>query len=206
MINNISFYTLTNNYSKINRQVSFGHSVQTLTHTNLGSCLEGYVGKIKVRKGSDDAYLNVFKKHLAQNVENYTIKNDKNEIVGNADIYIIKCPINPYTKEDPSYVMVDDLRNFSRPNTPYHNNALEYFKDIGTRLLQIAQRRSEESLCNGNIKLISVNEALEWYKNVIGMRQEYPPIPGERMQIHNPNILYLPPENKEALSRLQGGL
>ena len=80
------------------------------------------------------------------------------------------------------------------------------YTHIGTRLLQIAQRRSDEALCNGNIKLISVNEALEWYKNVIGMRQEYPPMPGARMQIHNPNILYLPPENKEALSRLQGGL
>ena len=206
MINNISFYTQTNKVYKINRQISFGHSVQTLTHTNLGSCLDGYVGKIKVRKGNEDAYLNVFKKHLAQNVENYTIQNDKNKIVGNVNIFIIKSPINPYTKEDSSYVMVDELRNFSRPNTPYYNKILEYYKDIGTRLLQIAQRRSDETLCNGNLRLISVNEALDWYKNVIGMRQKYQPISGERIQIHNPNLLYLPPENKEALSRLQGGL
>lgn len=195
MINNISFYSIPNTFSKSNRQVSFGHNVQTLMHKNIGSCAEGYIGKIRVRKGNEEAYLNVFKKYLGENVENYTIKNDNNEIIGNADIYIINCQLNPYTREDPSYVMVDDLRNFSKPNTPYHNENLEYFKDIGTRLLQIAQRRSEEALCNGNIRVIPLKRAFDWYKNVIGMRQLY-----------NDPFMYLPPESKEALSKLQGGL
>ena len=73
-------------------------------------------------------------------------------------------------------------------------------------MLQIAQRRSDESMCQGNIKLVSKGESLDWYKNVIGMRQEFPSIPGMRFNIHNPNQLYLPPENKEPLSKLQGGL
>ena len=98
------------------------------------------------------------------------------------------------------------MRNFSNPNTLYYKQGLEYYKDIGTRLLQIAQRRSDEAQCQGNIKLISKGESLNWYKSVIGMRQEFPPIPGMKFNIHNPNQLYLPPENKEPLSKLQGGL
>ena len=209
MITSIPFIQPTNfQYSSPvkHNKISFGHNIQALTHTNIGSCAEGYIGKIRVRKDNGEAFLNVFKKFLVENVENYTIKNDKNEIIGNANIFIIKCPPNPWDKVDPSYVMVDDLRNFSKPNTPYHDKNLEYFKDIGTRLLQIAQRRSDEACCQGNVKLISVNEALAWYKNIIGMRQEFPPIPGQKFNIHNPNLLYLPPENKEPLSRLQGGL
>lgn len=209
MITNISYIQPTNiQYTKSvkHNSISFGHNIPTLTHTNIGSCGEGYIGKIRVRKDNGEAFLNVFKKFLGENVENYTIKNDKDELIGNANIFIIKCPPNPWDKVDPSYVMVDDLRNFSKPNTPYHDKNLEYFKDIGTRLLQIAQRRSDEACCQGNVKLISVNEALEWYKNIIGMRQEFPPIPGQKFNIHNPNLLYLPPENKEPLSRLQGGL
>lgn len=47
----------------------------------------------------------------------------------------------------------------SNPNTPYYKNGLEHIKDIGIRLLQIAQRRSDEAKCVGNIKLISKNES-----------------------------------------------
>ncbi len=192
--------------AKAKQNVSFGHNIPTLKHTNIGSCLEGYIGKIRVRKDGGEAYLDVFKKILGHNSENYTIKNEKNEVVGNVNLLISKLPPNPWENTDPSHVFVDDLRNFSKPGTPYHNKSLEYFKDIGTRLLQIAQRRSDEANCQGNIKLISKNESMNWYKNIIGMRQEFPPIPGQKFCINNPNKLYLPPESKEPLSRLQGGL
>ena len=148
----------------------------------------------------------MFSKNISVEAENYVIQNDKNEAVGSINVFIRKSQPNPWDKTDPSNVFVDELRNFSKPDTPYHNPKLEYFKDIGTRLLQIAQRRSDEANCCGNIKLISKGESLNWYKNVIGMRQEFPPIPGMKFQIHNPNQLYLPPEAKEPLSRLQGGL
>ena len=206
MINPILLNINPNQPVKAKQNVSFGHSIPTLKYTNIGSCLEGYIGKIQVRKGAGEAYLDVFKKFLGQNVENYTIKNDKSEVIGNVKIFIVKVAPDPWENTDPSHVFVDDLRNFSKPGTPYHDKALEYFKDIGTRLLQIAQRRSDEANCQGNIKLISKNEAMDWYKNVIGMRQEFPPIPGQKFCIHNPNQLYLPPESKEPLSRLQGGL
>ena len=206
MINNISYITYTTPVYKVRKSPSFKGNFPTLTHTNIGGCLEGYIGKIRVRKGNGESYLNVFKKRLGENAENYTIQNNKNQIIGNVNIIIVKTPPNPWDGKNLSYVFVDDLRNFSRPGTPYHNPELEYFKDIGTRLLQIAQRRSDEALCQGNIKLISMNESMNWYKNIIGMRQEYPPIPGMKFRIHNPNQMYLPPESKEPLSRLQGGL
>lgn len=212
MINNISY--LFSNYKtentaqlqKYNKSscVSFGHKLPTLANINIGAAPEGLIGKVRVRKGSGDAYLDVFKKKLAENVENYTIQNDKNEIIGTLDIYIVKCKPD-YSGFDPSHVFADELRNFSRPDTPYHNSKLDYYKDIGTRLLQIAQKRSYEANCGGNLKLISLREAVDWYKTKIGMRQEHSPLL-EFLISGNPNMLYLPPENKEFLKNLQGGL
>lgn len=193
-----------------------GHwGVETLTHTNIGSCLEGYIGKIYVRKADNSpGFLNVFKKYTGHNAENYSIRNDNNELIGEADIVIKKYLPSTYDSftypEDPSHVFVDKLMNYSKPGTPYHNNKIEYFKDIGTRLLQIAQRRSDETMCSGNIKLIAKGEAKPWYKNVIGMVEEFPPETqnnyGFKFNLRNPNIMILPPNSKEPLSRLQGGL
>lgn len=203
---NFSQIQPTKSFEKTNH-VKFKQNIpHALTHTNIGSCLEGYIGKVAVRKGREGATLNVFKKFKENAVENYTIKNDVGDIIGTIDISIRKYKQEPWERTDPSHVFVDELRNFSNPNTPYYKQGLEYYKDIGTRLLQIAQRRSDEAQCQGNIKLISKGESLNWYKSVIGMRQEFPPIPGMKFNIHNPNQLYLPPENKEPLSKLQGGL
>ena len=204
MITKITPYqTLPQTYRS---SISFRQNIpQTLTHTNIGSCLEGYIGKVRVRDGNNNVLLNVFKKFKNRTVENYTIQTDKGDIIGTVDLTIHKYPKEPWMCADPSYVYVDELRNFSNPNTPYYKTGLPHYKDIGTRLLQIAQRRSDESLCHGELKLTTVNEAFNWYLNKIGMRQEFPPMPG-RLRINNPNLLYLPPENKEALSRLNGGL
>lgn len=189
-----------------------GNPVETLKYTNIGSCLEGYIGKVRARKAStnEECFVNVFKKYTGTNAENYSIRNDNNDLLGEIDIQIRKLEYNPYTsfeKEDPSHVFVDSLRNYSRPGTPYYKDGLEHIKDIGIRLLQIAQRRSDEAQCVGNIKLISKNESKNWYKNVIGMTEEFPPMPSNfRFNIHNPNAMILPPLSKEPLSRLNGGL
>ena len=186
--------------------------VQTLTHTNIGSCLEGFIGKVRVRNAADRqaCYLDVVKKFIDRNKENYALKNEAGDIVGEIDVSIRKLLPNPYdchqNAGDPSHVFVDNLRNYSMPGTPYTKKGLNYLKDIGTRLLQIAQRRSDEAGCLGNIKLISKNESKPWYLNVIGMAEEFPALPGFKFRIGNPNALYLPPHNKEPLSRLQGGL
>lgn len=187
--------------------------VETLTHTNIGNCLEGYIGKVRVRKaeGGED-YLDVFKKYLCNNYENYSVKNEYGEIMGEINLTINKYSgyhYDPYiSPADPSHVFVADLRNYSNPNTPYYRKGLVPHKDIGTRLLQIAQRRSDEAMCQGNIKLISKNESKSWYKNVIGMVEEYSAeqTPQLKFRIHNPNSMILPWYAKEPLSRLQGGL
>ena len=185
---------------------------ETLTHTNIGSCLEGYIGKVRVRDASNnERFVNVFKKYLCEGYENYSLKTDADELLGEINLTVRK--LNPsYTpygcSGDPSHVFVAELRNYSNPTTPYYKKGLEYHKDIGTRLLQIAQRRSDEGQCMGNIKLISKNESKNWYKNVIGMTEEFQPEQnhGFRFRVHNPNAMILPPHAKEPLSRLQGGL
>ena len=155
---------------------------------------------------------NVFKKYIGFNEENYSIKNDFGDLIGEMNIKIKKLTPPPWETMDPleyeSHVFVDELRNYSNPTTPYYKQGLEYMKDIGTRLLQIAQRRSDEAMCEGNIRLISKGESKNWYKNVIGMTEVYPPIPNSKLKfcLRNPNLLKIPPHNKEPLSRLQGGL
>lgn len=207
MINNVSYFTTTNYSANFRKRsnVSFRHNIQTLANINLGCCPEGFIEKVNVRQGFSNAKLNLFKTFRAENVENYTIRDNKNEIVGNVDVFITKCQPVSWQSDSASYVFLDDLRNFSRPGTPYHNPKLDYYKDIGTRLLQVAMKRSYEEDCSGNIRLVSVNEALDWYKNKIAMKQLYPPTPG-CFAIHNPNLLFLPEEAKKYLSELQGGL
>ena len=180
-----------------------------LTHVNIGSKADGYIGKFKVRlaKGGD-AVLNVFKRYTGVDKENYIVKNDYDEVIGEMNLFIRKITsYNPWEvqKGDPSHVFVDELRNYSKPGTPYYTDGLTPHKDIGTRLLQIAQRRSDEAGCCGNIKLISKGESKDWYLNYIKMRQEFP-VPKFGICINNPNQLYLPPESKEGLSKLAGGL
>lgn len=220
MINNISYYqnliaTKNTISAKTKTSPNFTGGIPTLTHTNIGSCMEGYIGKIRVRKGSDksEQYLNVFKRYIGYNAENYSIKNDFGDLIGEMNIRIKKAVQSPWTSFDPneneSHVFVDELRNYSNPTTPYYKQGLEYMKDIGTRLLQIAQRRSDEAMCEGNIRLIAKGEAKDWYKNIIGMIEVYPPQPKNsklKFCVNNPNLLKIPPQNKEPLSRIQGGL
>lgn len=202
--------------SKVKSQTFTGNPVvETLKYTNIGSCLEGYIGKIRLKKAlsGEDCYLNVFKKYIGYNAENYSIRNDANEIIGEVDLKINKFAPNSYDSiqfpEEPSHVFVDNLRNYSKPGTPYYKQGLEHIKHIGIRLLQIAQRRSDEAQCAGNIKLIAKNESKDWYKS-IGMVEEFPVQPVYntyiKFSVHNPNSLILPPLSKEPLSRMLGGL
>lgn len=214
MINNLTFNPyVKNNFNiqnvKSKKQNPSFCGIQTLTHTNIGMCADGYIGKIRVRLAEGgEAFLNVFK-GKGCDCEEYKIMDDFSNLIGEAQIKIKK-NVNYDTfehKTNPSHVFVDNLRNYSTPGTPYHNSKLVYYKDIGTRLLQIAQRRSDEAECFGNIKLISKNESKPFYKNVIHMREENTFSGNSPLRMWgNPNLMFLPPEWKEPLSRLQGGL
>lgn len=212
MINNLGIYQNSLRFNSINSKRNNSNSpsfagIQTLTHTNIGACADGYIGKIRVRLGEGgESFLNVFKGHSA-NCEEYKIMDDFNNLIGEVQLKIKK--FLDYDRieyqSDPSHVYVDNLRNYSVPDTPYHNKNLPYYKDIGTRLLQIAQRRSDEANCGGNIKLIAKDESKTFYKNMIHMQEEFPE--GSPLRFfNNPNKMYLPPEAKEPLSKLKGGL
>lgn len=205
-------YNYPINYPQKTNSPSFsGRGIpQAVSDVNIGMLPAGFIGKIKVRLAEGgDAILNVFKRFGVDGIENYKVKNDYNELIGEMDLKVRKITTyDPYTyKEDPSHVYVDMLKNYTRPGTPDYNG-VTYHKDLGLRLLQIAQKRSDEARCNGNIRLNAKGEAKDWYINYIGMVPE--PSPTDhlnlRIRLNNPNMLHLPPHSKEPLSRLQGGL
>lgn len=170
--------------------------------------MNGYIGKIRVRTAENKIeYLNAFKTKLSNNEEKYIIKNDFGDSIGESVIKIRKQYSNNKLEQEknPSHIFVDELKNYSRLKTPYHNKNLKYYKDIGTRLLQIAQKRSIELGFDGNIELISKEESKPFYLNVIKMEEKYPIGSFERIY-NNPNKLFLPDKTKEHLSKLQGGL
>lgn len=192
--------------------VVFGNSscVQTLKNINIGAAPEGLIGKIKVRnKENKECFLDVSKKIIIDGCENYLVQNDDKNVVGEIVLKVKK--YTDYDKleyqSDPSHVFVSNLFNYSNPSTPYYKKT-EQYKDIGTRLLQIALKRSYEAMCNGNLKLVSKNESKNWYKNIIGMTEEFPATQNSpyRFNIHNPNSMILPSGEKEHLANLHGGL
>ena len=179
-------------------------AVETIKHYNLGIMPSGYVGKIKIIKANGEEVLLNVEKQVNGAFEKYQIKDSFNNLIGEIDIKINKF-LNYDRLEfstDPSHVFVNELRNYSNPRTPYYKNGLKEYKGIGTRLLQIAQRRSDEALCNGNIELIAKNrgEVLEFYKN-LGFAQ-----PEIITRFTNPYKLHLTPLAKEPLSKKYGGL
>lgn len=185
-------------------------NIQSLNSVNIGMLPDGFIGKIRVRTGENaECFLNVIKKSFGNEYENYLVQNDAGNIIGEIGLQIKK--YTHYDRwqypSDPSHVFVSDLKNYSNPATPYYKNS-EQYKDIGTRLLQIALKRSYEALCDGNLKLISKNESKEWYKNVIGMTEEFPNTQTNKygFNIHNPNAMMLPPISKTHLSKLHDGL
>ena len=178
--------------------------VETKTHYNIGMMPYGYIGKIKTTIPSGkDVFLNLFKQKDYDG-EIYFLKDDFDRVIGEMKIKIKK--FLDYDKvmynSDPSHVFVDELRNFSNPRTPYYRDGLQEYSHIGTKLLQVAQRRSDESLCNGNIELIAKgnNEVLAFYDK-LGFKK--PPF---LMKFENQGKRYLPPESKDPLSKMYGGL
>ena len=180
--------------------------VETIKHCNVGMMPDGIIGKVKVfKKNGEEAYLNVVKIKSSMNEETYMLKDKIGKIIGEMDIKIRKAFDYDHLEfsEDPSHVFVEYLRNYSKPDTPYHKQGLEEYKGIGTKLLQIAQRRSDEACCMGNIKLHSKNESKEFYKK-LGFAEE--PASPYAICRGNQNRMYLPPEAKEPFSRRDGGL
>lgn len=185
------------------KQPSFSGAgdIKRLTHMNIGMQEQGFIGHVllkNITKGKEE-FVKVFKQFDCGN-ERYFLKDENDQVIGE-----VLTKINKYFnydkymyKDDPSHVLVDDLRNYSKPDTPFWNKNVDYYKGVGTRLLQIAQRRSDEAQCIGNIRLNAMPEARRFYMEKIGM-------------IKDPNnpysgMLILPWDKKEPLSKIYGGL
>jgi len=167
---------------------------------NIGSMPVGFIGKIKTLKANgEEAFLNVIKSAY-KDYETYQLQDNYERVIGKIEFrfnkYIYKI------KNEKDHVFVSELRNFSNPNTPYYKQGLEEYKHIGTKLLQLAQIRSFENNCNGNIELIAKNrkEVIEFYKN-LGFKQF------ENISIYeNPYRLQLAPESISLLANKYDGL
>ena len=195
-------------YSNIKQNVSTKPTfkaitpVETLTHCNIGMMPNGLIGKVRVMNANGkEAFLNVFKNANPLS-EIYLLRDDLEQTIGLIELKIKK--ILDYDKleysQDPSHVFVDTLRNFSNPRTPYYTKGLEEYTSIGTRLMQIALKRSNEARCNGNIELIFKNGDSEKFYHRLGLKNM------NGFWWNNPNKMYLPPESKESLSKMYGGL
>lgn len=198
-----SYNTSLNINSNYSTNTSFKSvlPVETIKNCNIGMMKNGYIGKVQVMKANGElAYLNVFKSANSIS-EIYFLRDSLEQAIGFIELKIKK--FQDYDKftfpQDPSHVFVETLRNFSNSRTPYYTQGLEEYKNIGTRLMQIAQRRSDEAMCNGNIELISKNESLNFYKK-IGFKNS------STFWGENPNKMFIPPEAKEPLSKKYGGL
>lgn len=193
-----------NTQSKTATKPSFkaGMPVETIKHYNLGMMPNGIIGKVKVLKANgEEAFLNVCKQVTIMR-EIYRLQDDMDRVIGKIELKPRK--FENYSKfeykDDPSHIFVEELRNYSRPGTPYHMKDLEEYKQVGVRLMQIAQRRSDECGLNGNIEFVSKNESMPFYEK-LGFKR----VPFISIYV-NPNKMYLPPEAKEPFSRAYGGL
>jgi len=197
-VNNTNFYPVT----PLKPAFKGMAPVQSLAGKNIGAMKNGVIGQVRVfNVWGERSFLDVVKSADGKGNELYTLENCFGEIVGEMDIKINRA-FN-YDKrnfpQDPSHVLVEFICNHSNPKTNYFNESVEEYKHIGTRLLQIALKRSEESLCNGSIKLSSVPKAKEFYKK-LGFKE----IPTKDGLFTG--YMDLPPSAREPLSKMYGGL
>lgn len=194
------------NYSKLYQSEKVSNpsfqaliSSNRLTHCNIGMMENGIIGRIGVLKEGKETFLNVVKSAGASGQETYMIKDMFGKIIGEMNMKFVYS--NGYDGKT-SHVFVEHLANHSRPNTDEYMQGLPHYNGIGTRLLQIAQRRSDEAGCRGEIYLHSKEKAKPFYKKL-----GFTPAPTiSNYEQQGSNKMYLPPAAKEPLSRMLGGL
>lgn len=175
-------------------------AAKTLKTINIGSMPAGFIGKLRTLKANgEEALLNVIKSTY-KDYETYQLQDDYDRVIGK-----IEFRFNKYTyrlNNEKDHVFVSELKNFSNPNTPYYRNGVEEYKHIGTNLLQLAQIRSFENNCDGNIELVAKNrkDVINFYKN-LGFKQS------ENISMYeNPYRLELAPEAKDTLAKKYDGI
>lgn len=174
-------------------------STNRLTHCNIGMMENGIIGSVGVLRNGKEVFLNVVKSAGPSGQETYMIKDMIGKIVGEVDM---KINLSSGYGNDISHVFVEHLANHSRPNTDEFVSGLPHYQGVGTRLMQIVQRRSDESGCRGEICFYA-KEAAKPFHRKLG----FIPVPFEsEFERRGNNKMYLPAEAKEPLSKMLGGL
>ena len=202
--NNFYKYSLpTKNYCA-STSPNFGNrSLATIAHTNLGVSGNGIIGRVQVRRANgSEAYLNVMRNATIANEETYQLQEQFGKVIGEISFKINNQGGFEYDFDNRNFrhVFVDFLRNYSNPNTKYYRAGLQEYKDVGLRLMQIAQRRSDESNCYGNIVLCSKEDSMPFYEK-LGLK-----VVSKDTESNVNREMFLPAESKEAMSKMQGGL
>lgn len=202
----MKIYAITQNYNYNKNSVTkptfqSKFLVETIGKKHLGLAQNGFLGKVQVLKlTGEEAFLNLYKSNYSK-YEIYTLKDNFDREIGKVEL-----TFNKYdswgSPEDKDHVFVSELKNYSDSKTPYYIKGLDEYKHIGTRLLQVAQRRSYEEGCDGNIELVAKNrkEVLEFYKR-LGFEQ-----PANITRFGNPYRLHLASSAKDGLCNKYGGL
>ncbi len=194
--NNYNF----NSKNSINPNFKSNVVTKNVATKNLGLTTNGFIGKLEVVKANGKKALLNLVKSIYNDYEIYNLTDDYDRTIGRIEFRFNKSPWK--TNKEKDHVFVSELRNFSNPNTPYYKNGLEEYKQIGTKLLQLAYKRSIENNCDGNIELVAKNhkEVLEFYKK-LGFKQP------ENISIYeNPYRLSLSTDAMESFANKYGGL
>jgi len=196
-IQSISAYSYQNNRYQYQTKPTFNglfSKTKLLSNLNIGSLPDGIIGKIKVfDKNGKEVLFDVFKNVEDSGLEIYKILDKKRNILGDIEF-------KPTIEGNIKHIWVEHLVNHSSLYHKYRNESLGDYTGIGTRLMQIALKRSYETGCRGDIELFTTTTGKDFYRK-IGLKDylsEYSYFQDHRM--------YLPEENKRYLAERYGGL
>ena len=169
-------------------------NAKTIGKCNIGKMPDGIIGKVKVKNlENKDGFFDVQKYVEYAGLEHYAIQDKRGNILGEIEFMPVK------TNES-KHIWVEHLVSHSSLYHKYKDEYLGDYKGIGTRLMQIAYKRSLESGCEGNIELFSTNNAIDFYKK-LGMKDYL-----SNYSKYQQHRMYLPEEGKSFLSDKYGGL
>ena len=164
-------------------------NTKSLSKQNISKMKDGIIGKVEVEGINENkVLLNVEKFVDKSGLEYYAILDKTDAILGEIEL-------KPTITSDTKHVWIEHLIS-------HYSRFMEWggYKEIGTRLMQIALKRSEEAGCDGNIELFTTKIGEDFYIKT-GFKKFFPN--NSRYQQHR---MYLTQEGKQQLKTKYGGL
>ena len=193
----ISIYNYQSSRYKYQTKPTFNglfSKTKSLSKLNIGSLPDGIIGQVKVlNKNGKEVVFDVLKNVEDSGLEIYKIIDKKRNILGDIEF-------KPTIEGNTKHIWVEHLVNHSSLYHKYRNESLGNYTGIGTRLMQIALKRSKEAGCNGDIELFTTKTGKDFYKK-IGLKDYL-----SDYSYYRQHKMYLPEENKEFLANRYGGL